>query len=112
MGKSKNAGQSVEGFLTAAYDQLGDLTYYHSVCTSVRMLPTKRRGVFKIEVSAYRQVPNSLFKRVASYSIEYPNAAEMNFGAQLFAAVNQLDRLLNVDNPERAISPVSGLDQV
>lgn len=101
MATSRKETSKHEGFLQAAWDQMGDMTYYHTVSLAVRLLPTKRRGVFLLEVSAYRQIPNSGFKRVARYTVEWPHSTEMSFSAQLFAATNQLDKLLMEENPAR-----------
>jgi hypothetical protein len=40
-------------------------------------------------------------RRVAKYAVEWPNASNDDLGAALWAAVNQVDRLLLEDNPHK-----------
>jgi hypothetical protein len=93
--------RSKNSFTQAAWDQCGDISYYHNVAIAIRLLPTKRRGVFLIEVGAFRQEQGAKMRRVAKYAVEWPNASNDDLGAALWAAVNQVDRLLLEDNPHK-----------
>ena len=81
-------------FLLAAYDALGDVSLNYDVKVGFSLLPSKRRGIFDIRLRAMRAVPNDKLREVASYTISYPNAAQQELTAALFAAVNKLDHLL------------------
>lgn len=97
----KERGQN--SFTQAAWDQCGDISYYHNVSVAIRMLPTKRRGVFLVEVAAFRQEQGGRMRRVAKYANEWPNASNDDLGAALWAAVNQVDRLLLEENPHKQV---------
>ena len=98
--------RSKNGFTQAAWDQCGDISYYHNVSIAIRLLPTKRRGVFLIEVGAFRQEQGHTMRRVAKYAIEWPNASNDDLGAALWAAVNQVDRLLMEENTPQSVRDV------
>lgn len=100
MGTSRKE-RSKNGFTQAAWDQCGDISYYYNVAIAIRLLPTKRRGVFLIEVGAFRQEQGHTMRRVAKYAIEWPNASYDDLGAALWGAVNQVDRLLMDENPHK-----------
>lgn len=100
----KNGGKN--GFTQAAWDQCGDISYYHNVAIAIRLLPTKRRGVFLVEVGAFRQEQGRAMRRVAKYALEWPNASNDDLGAAMWAAVNQVDRLLMDENAPRATKDV------
>jgi hypothetical protein len=105
----KERGQN--GFTQAAWDQCGDISYYHNVAIAIRLLPTKRRGVFLIEVGAFRQEQGHAMRRVAKYALEWPNASNDDLGAALWAAVNQVDRLLLEDNPHKPTKDIWRSDE-
>lgn len=99
-------------FLVAAWDQAGDMGLYYNVALAIRFLPTKRRGVFLVECAAFRSAPGGKMQRVAKYSCEFPNASYQDIGAALWGAVNQVDKLLLEDNPEKPVRPVYRPDEV
>jgi hypothetical protein len=100
----KNGSQ--ESFTKAAWDQCGDISYYHNVAVAFRLLPTKRRGVWLIEVAAFRQEQGGRMRRVAKYANEWPNASYEDLGAALWGAVNQVDRLLMDENAPKPVKDI------
>ena len=94
------------GFIVAAWDQMGDISYYYNVALAIRLLPTKRRGVFAVECAAFRQAQGGKMSRVAKYACEWPNATYQDLTAALWGAVNQVDRLLLEQNPEKTVKDI------
>lgn len=83
-----------EGFLRAAWDVLGDVCLTWGVQVGYNVLPTTRRGVFLLRLRAFRPVPNSRPRQVASWAQEFPCAQTQTLGGAFFRAANQLDRLM------------------
>lgn len=86
--------QKYDGFLLPAYDLLGDICLTHNVQVGFLFYPTKRRGIFSIELRAARSVPNGKPKIVAKYTVEHPTAFIQELSAALFNACNKLDHML------------------
>lgn len=105
MGNRKNGGTSDDDLLRAAYDMLADIHLTHNVLIGYKMMPTAQRGVFEVQLAAFRDIPNVGTRKVAQYSIRYPNAQNLTLSGAFFRCANQIDHLLTqgetTDTPAR-----------
>jgi len=83
-----------EGFLRAFTDMWEDICVNHDVLLTMMVLPSGRKGVIILRVSAWPRVTGTDGRAHASYSCEYPTAAIASLEAWMFAALNKLDRML------------------
>lgn len=104
MSKGKSS-TSEEDYLRAAYDMIGDSSVLKNVLIGYKMMPTAQRGVFEIQIAAFRYVPNVGTRKVAQYSLTWPNAQNLTLCGAIFRCANQLDHLLaegtEIDTPAR-----------
>jgi len=92
MAVSRSKGR--DDFLLATWDALGDVTYNYNVKIAIDLIPTERRGVFRIRVRAFRPKPNAGYERLAVYERLYPTSEISELSAGLFSAANKLDHML------------------
>lgn len=94
MAKQRLSSSDGEGFLRAFHDSVLDIEGNHGVQVFVTMELTKRRGVLRVVLRAYRAADDVQDAPQAKYSVEYPTAAVSSFEAALFQASNKLDHIL------------------
>lgn len=103
----KKQGTTDEDLVRAAYDMIGDSSVTHNVLIGYKVMPTQRRGVFEIQIAAFRDIPNRGARRVARYTIEWPNSQNITLAGALFRAANQLDHILSVGGTEHGTPALS-----
>lgn len=91
---NKKGGTTSEDLMRAAYDSIGDGCISHNVLIGYKVMPTERRGVFEIQIAAFRDIPNRGTVKVAKYSVEWPNSQNLDLAGAFFRAANQLDHIL------------------
>lgn len=74
------------GFLVAVSDDIAETQQLYRVEVKIEVKPTSRRGQFRIEASAWKDVGKPNERRVASWTGEYPTAQAARFHAGLYRA--------------------------
>ena len=99
MTRSKSSG----ALARPAYDVLVDVEKTYACTVLLEMEPTDRVGVFLLSFSANLFNPQTGYKKVSGYAIEWPNAQDRSLEAELFHAANLFARHASDDLARRGI---------
>jgi hypothetical protein len=94
MSKNKFSSGDGEGFLRATTDAWKDLELETGLHLSLRLSPTGRKGVMRVELQALEEDDMGITGVFASYATEYPSAAVSSLEATLYQSVIRLERVV------------------
>ncbi len=84
-----------EGFLRAFTDAWADLVKERELGFTLKVSPSNRKGVIRIELQAFGVDSMSDTRCVGKYSCEYPTAQVGSLEASLYQALIRLERVLD-----------------
>lgn len=94
MAKDRTKSGDGEGFLRAFTDAWLDLGVQEDCTIQLKISPSGRKGVIRIELQAYEEGRAGTTDVIATYRLEYPTAAISSLEATLYASVVKLERLV------------------
>jgi len=102
-----NRGKLDQGeyeFTRAAWDELADAHKTMAVDFVPHMEPSQQRGVWSIQIVAWKAGPNGEDHRIASYVALWPNSVAQSFGAFFYGCCHRVVRMvemgLKAETPE------------
>jgi len=93
----RNDGATDESFTTPAWEWGSELAGSRELVARLSLVPTRRRGVWKITASAHEHVDGRITATRCKVSIEWPGATPRTLAATIMNLFMQLDHELGYD---------------
>lgn len=95
--KKNNAALNDEGFLESAWEWAGDVGAYKNVAVRIVLLPSVRKGIWRVRCQAVSQVDGRAIGTVLQTTAEFPNGRATTLAALVFTLLTELSVELDKD---------------